>query len=56
MIAPHTGEITKDIEQIKTFFERVYAYDNKKGEYALLGKDPQVFYADSLRDARATSP
>ncbi len=56
VIAPHTGNIVQDAEKIKDFFARVYRYDNKEGEYAHLGKDPQVFYADSVRDSRATSP
>lgn len=56
VIAPHTWSITEDVKKIKNFFQRVYDYDNKKWVYADVGKDPQVLYADSERDARATSP
>ncbi len=55
VIAPHTGDVNKDAEKTKDFFARVYQYDKKEGDYADLGKDPQVFYADSVRDSRATS-
>jgi hypothetical protein len=55
VIAPHTGDITQDAKKIQDFFARVYQYDSKQGEYVDIGKDPQVFYADSVRDSRATS-
>jgi hypothetical protein len=56
VIAPHTGNMAQDATKIQDFFARVYQYDNKQGEYADLGTDPQVLYADSVRDSQATSP
>jgi len=55
VIAPHTGDITQDAKKIQDFFSRVYQYDNKQDGYSDLGEDPYVFYADSVRDSRATS-
>lgn len=55
VIDPNTGNIDNDVTKIRDFFARVYQFDSKQGDYANLGKDPEVLYMDSISESKSSN-
>lgn len=58
VIRPNTGDGTKNINELVTFFNKTHDFYNKQGLFSAENTpmEPRVFYMDAFHDQEASSP
>lgn len=54
VIAPNSGDETKDILDLQAFLEKTHDFYTSKGVFSESLKDPYVFYYDGLKEQQST--